>query len=268
MTTSDDARVLLTARNGAVTVLTLNRPQVRNAIDDTLQSLLIAELERIAGDAETRALVVTGEGSAFCAGGDVSGMQARLADPAGPAVAGWRRLAGTQRLITTLQDLGVVTIAAVNGPAVGVGFDLALACDFVVVAESAFFATAFIERGLVPDGGGMYTLPRRVGLARAKELVFSGRRVAADEALALGIADHVAPATEVVEAAVALAAQYAERSPTAIALAKSILNRSFESTREDVFARSAAAQALCYTTAEHRASVEAFLNRNVESGGQ
>ncbi|MES1246906.1 MAG: enoyl-CoA hydratase-related protein, partial [Actinomycetota bacterium] len=203
-----------------------------------------------------------------CSGGDITGMQARLSDPAGPVVAGWRRLAATQRLITTLQDLGVVTIAAVNGPAVGIGFDLALACDFVLVADTAFFATAFIERGLVPDGGGMYSLPRRVGLARAKELVFSGRRVPADEAVELGIADRALPAAELVDAAVALADEYAQRSPTAIALAKAILNRSFESTREEVFARSAAAQAICYSTEEHRSSVEAFLNTNAQPGGQ
>jgi enoyl-CoA hydratase/carnithine racemase len=260
---------LIVKQDGAVRVLTLNRPQVRNAIDDELQFALLEELERSAADRSLRGLVLTGSGSAFCAGGDISGMQARFSDPAGPSVAGWQRLRRTQRLIASLRDIGLVTVAAVNGPAVGIGLDLALACDFVVMAESAFVATAFIERGLVPDGGGMYTLPRRVGIARAKELVFSARRVPAQEAIALGIADALAADDEVVAAAIGVVATYAERSPTALALAKSILNRASESTLEDVLARSADAQAICYGTEEHKASVQAFLDaaNNDSAGG-
>lgn len=251
---------LVVSEEAPVVLLALNRPEVRNAINDALQAALLEELTRIASDRSVGGVVVTGNGPAFCAGGDVTGMRARFEDPAGPAVAGWNRLRHTQRLIALLQDIGVVTVAAINGAAVGIGLDLALACDFVVMAESAFVATAFIERGLVPDGGGMYTLPRRVGISRAKELVFSGRRVQSREALELGIADRVVPDADVVVTATNIAMDYAQRSPTAIALAKAVLNRTFESTRDDVLSRSADAQAICYTTDEHRASVQAFLD--------
>jgi enoyl-CoA hydratase/carnithine racemase len=163
-------------------------------------------------------------------------------------------------MVSSLHDLAIPTIAAVNGPAVGVGMDLALCCDLVVASDAALFSMAYAQRGLVPDGGGLYYLPRRVGLARAKELIFTGRRIGAPEALALGIADRVVPAVELEQAAITTAHELGQGSRTATALAKAILNRTFESTREEVYARSIEAQAICYTTDEHRDSVAAFLD--------
>jgi len=118
---------------------------------------------------------------------------------------------------------------------------------------------SFVKRGLVSDGGGMYFLPRRIGLPRAKELIFTGRSVGAKEALAIGLADRVS--ANLVTDAVAWARELGSGSPASIALAKSILDRTFESTEEQVFALGREAQAICYTTEEHRASVEAFLNK-------
>ena len=254
---------LVVENDGPVAVLRLNRPEVRNAIDDDLQERILLELERIAVTVETRGVVLTGNGSAFCSGGDVRGMKSRLAAPPGQiAAVGRRRLRRTQRMVALLSDLEAVTVAAVNGPAVGVGLDLALACDVIVAADTASFAAAYLQRGLVPDGGALYFLPRRIGLAAAKDLVFSGRRVAATEALELGLADRLVRADALDDEAVSLARSYASGSRTAIAFAKSIVNRTFESTREDVLERSADAQAVCYTTDEHRAAVDAFLERS------
>jgi enoyl-CoA hydratase/carnithine racemase len=242
-----------------VVELRLDRPEVRNAVDDELRDLLTAALERLDADESVRAVILTGEGTAFSAGGDVSAMRRRLETPPGQvAQRGWRRIRQTERLAMALHDLGKVTIAAVNGPAAGFGMDLALACDFVLAADRAVFAMSYVLRGLVPDGGGLYHLPRRVGLARAKELIFSGRRVDAGEALALGIADRVVPAAELSEAAWAWARELAAGPATAIALSKAILNRSFELTPRDVFALSAEAMALCYTTEDHQQSVADF----------
>jgi enoyl-CoA hydratase/carnithine racemase len=247
--------------DGPVVELRLDRPERRNAIDDGLRDELIRALEALGSDETARVVILTGEGSAFCAGGDVSAMQARLATPPGQVAArGWRRLRHTERLATLLHDLDQVTIAAVNGPAAGFGMDLALACDFVLAADTAVFAMSYVLRGLVPDGGGLYHLPRRVGLARAKELIFSGRRVGAEEALALGIADRVVPAASLGEAARAWAGELAVGMPTAVALSKAILNRAFELSPRDVFALSAEAMALCYTSEEHQASVAEFLS--------
>ena len=120
---------------------------------------------------------------------------------------------------------------------------------------------SFVLRGLVPDGGGMYFLPRRVGLARAKELIFTGRKVDAREALALGLADRVTAPASLLGEARAWATELSRGSPAALAFSKSILDQTFELTRDQVLALSREAQAICYTTSEHRDAVEAFLNR-------
>lgn len=253
---------LLVTATGPVTELRLNRPQARNAIDDGLRADLITALEEIAASEETRVVILTGAGTAFCAGGDVSAMRQRLGRPAGQiAAAGRRRLRLSARLITALHDLDQITIAAVNGPAAGYGMDLALACDFIVVADTAFFAMSYVLRGLVPDGGGMYYLPRRVGLARAKELIFTGRRVPAPEALALGLADRVVPAADLKAAARAWAVELAAAPGTAVALAKSILNRTFESSAPEILELSVQATAISYTGEEHQKLVAEFLEK-------
>jgi enoyl-CoA hydratase/carnithine racemase len=244
----------------AVSTVTLNRPDVRNAIHDAMRAELIAVLDRIGDDDAVRALVLTGKGAAFCAGGDVAGMQRRLQEPPGDiAFNGWRRQKQTHRSITSLRQMGKPTIAAVNGAAAGLGCDIALCCDFIMASQSAFFVMSFIHRGLVPDGGGLYFLPRRVGLARAKELIFTGRRVKADEALRIGLADRIAADANLVTEAREWAAELAGGSPLALALSKSILDRTFELTDEQAFALAREAQAICYTSTAHRESVAAFL---------
>lgn len=243
-----------------VATLRLDRPERRNAIDDGMRAEMIAVLEEAAGDPAVRALVVTGTGSAFCAGGDVRGMRNRLAAPQEEvAYNGWRRQQRTHRAVALLHTMPKPTIAAVNGAATGLGCDVALSCDFIMAAESAQFTMSFIARGLIPDGGGMYFLPRRVGLARAKELVFTGRRVGAAEALAMGMIERVVPDADLATAAQDWARSLSTGSPAALALAKSVMDRSLEMSFEQVLAEGAKAQALCYTTGEHRASVEAFL---------
>jgi enoyl-CoA hydratase/carnithine racemase len=246
--------------NGSVAVLTLNRPQVRNAINDAMRGELIAAIERAAVDDAVTALVLTGSGKSFCSGGDISGMRERLKAPAGKvAYNGWRRQKQIHRAVGALHSFPKPTIAAVNGAAAGLGCDLALACDFIVAAEDAAFTMSFVKRGLVSDGGGMYFLPRRIGLPRAKELIFTGRSVNAKEALAIGLADRVC--ADLLADAVAWARELGAGSPAPIALAKAILDRTFESTEEEVLALGREAQAICYTTEEHRASVEAFLDK-------
>jgi enoyl-CoA hydratase/carnithine racemase len=253
------ATVIYEVAEGIAT-LRLNRPERRNAIDDATRGLMIEALEAAGADPAVRALVITGTGSAFCAGGDVRGMKERLAaPPEDVAFNGWRRQGRTHRAVALLHNLPKPTIAAVNGAAAGLGCDVALACDFIMAAESAHMTMSFLARGLIPDGGGMYFLPRRVGLARAKELVFSGRRVGAAEALAIGMVDRVVPDADLAAEATSWARQLSGGSPAALALAKSVLDRSLEMSFEDVLAEGAKAQAICYTTGEHRASVAAFL---------
>jgi len=246
-----------------VATLALNRPDKRNAVSDAMRNELIEALERVAADRAIRALVLTGNGKGFCAGGDVAGMEQRMSAPNGEvAFNGWSRQLRVHHAVSLLHTMPKPTIAAVNGAAAGLGADMALSCDFVMASEHASFAWSYIARGLVPDGGGLYFLPRRVGLPRAKELIFSGRRVDADEAVRLGVADRKASAATLVAEARAWATELSKGSATALALGKTILNQTFELTAEQVFAQGSQAQGICYTSTEHRDSVMAFLNKS------
>jgi enoyl-CoA hydratase/carnithine racemase len=167
---------------------------------------------------------------------------------------------------TLLHTLPKPVIAAVNGAASGLGADTALACDFIIASEWASFTWSYIHRGIIPDGGGMYFLPRRVGLAKAKELIFTGRKIEVDEALALGIVDRKTSADALLGDAQAWAAELSKGSATALALGKSIINQSFELPTQQVFAQGSQAQGICYTSAEHRESVSSFLARSTGRG--
>jgi enoyl-CoA hydratase/carnithine racemase len=251
--------------NDGVAVITLNRPEVRNAIDDEMRQDFVAMLDQVTRDSAIRALVLTGAGKAFCAGGDIRGMRERMAAPAGQlAFNGWSRQQRTHHAVAALHNLPKPTIAAVNGAATGLGCDLALCCDFVMAAETATFAMTYILRGLIPDGGGMYFLPRRVGLARAKELIYTGRTVPAQEAHALGMADRLAPADALLREACDWARALGAGSGAALALSKSVLNQTFELSAEQVFALGSQAQAICYTTEAHQESVRAFLEKSAK----
>jgi enoyl-CoA hydratase/carnithine racemase len=255
------SKVELTIDAGVATIA-LNRPEVRNAIDDEMRTQLNAVVERIGNDDAVRAVVLTGKGPGFCAGGDIAAMQERLKAPAGEiAFNGWRRQQRVHASVAGLHGLGKPTIAAVNGPAAGLGADMALCCDFIIASDAASFAMSFILRGLVPDGGGLYFLPRRVGLARAKELIFTGRRVAGAEALAIGLVDRLTSADNLLADAQAWARELSQGSRISLALSKAILDKSFELSAEEVSALGREAQAICYTTTEHQQSVAAFLGR-------
>jgi enoyl-CoA hydratase/carnithine racemase len=254
--------VLLHAESGIAT-LTLNRPDKRNAMSDDMRSEFIAALETVAADKAIRALVLTGAGKAFCAGGDVAGMERRMQAPAGEiGFNGWHRQQRVHRTQGLLHMMPKPTIAAVNGAASGLGADMALACDFIIASPWASFTWSYINRGIVADGGGMYFLPRRVGLPRAKELIFSGRKVGVDEALALGLADRKTEPDTLLADAQVWARELSQRSVAALALAKTILNQSLESSSDLIFRQGSVAQGLCYTTSEHRESVVAFLSKS------
>ncbi|MDO9713798.1 enoyl-CoA hydratase/isomerase family protein [Paracraurococcus lichenis] len=264
----DEAAIRLEVEDGIATLL-LNRPAVRNAIDDAMRADLVAVLDRISREDAIRAVVVTGAGKAFCAGGDVRGMKQRLEAPLTQvAINGWRRQQRTHHAIAALHALGKPVIAAVNGAAAGLGCDVALCCDFIIASDQASFAMTYIQRGLIPDGGGMYFLPRRVGLVRAKELIFSGRRVAPEEARSIGMIDRVTTADSLLADARAWARELSQGSLAALALSKSILDQTYELTVEQVFDMGSQAQAICYSTQEHRDSITAFLAKSAAKAGR
>jgi enoyl-CoA hydratase/carnithine racemase len=257
----DTTLVDIELREG-IAVLALNRADKRNAINDDMRADLIRALDWADRSPDVAALVITGRGKGFCAGGDIAAMRERLSAPAGRVgINGWQRQRRTHHLLTMLHDLPKPTIAAVNGAAAGLGADLALCCDFVIGARDATFVMSYVLRGLIPDGGGMYFLPRRVGLARAKELIFSGRMIDAQEALRINMIESVSDPDRLIDDAVAMAQSMTVGSADALALAKSIMNESFESTAEEIFALGSQAQGICYTTDSHREAVSAFLDK-------
>jgi len=248
---------------GGIATLTLNRPDKRNAMSDDMRTEFIHALERVTADKAIRALVLTGAGKGFCAGGDISGMERRMNAPAGEiAFNGWHRQQRVHHTQALLHTMPKPVIAAVNGAASGLGADTALACDFIIASEWASFTWSYIHRGIIPDGGGMYFLPRRVGLPKAKDLIFTGRKVDADEAVALGIVDRKTSADRLLADAQTWAAELSKGSATALALGKTILNQSFEMSAQQVFAQGSQAQGICYTSTEHRESVMAFLAKS------
>lgn len=258
----NDPLIHLETRSGIATI-TLNRPDKRNAMSDDMRTEFIHALERVAADKAVRALVLTGAGKGFCAGGDIAGMERRMNAPTGEiAFNGWHRQQRVHHTQALLHTMPKPVIAAVNGAASGLGADTALACDFIIASEWASFTWSYIHRGIIPDGGGMYFLPRRIGLPKAKDLIFTGRKVDVDEALALGLVDRKTSAETLLADAHAWAAELSKGSGTALALGKSILNQSFEMSAQQVFAQGSQAQGICYTSSEHRESVMAFLAKS------
>ena len=258
----DYSLIDLQVKSGIAT-LTLNRPDKRNAMSDDMRTEFIHALERVTADKAIRALVLTGAGKGFCAGGDISGMERRMNAPAGEVgFNGWHRQQRVHHTQALLHTMPKPVIAAVNGAASGLGADTALACDFIIASEWASFAWSYIHRGIIPDGGGMYFLPRRVGLPKAKDLIFTGRKVDVDEAVTLGIVDRKTSADRLLTDAQSWAAELSKGSGTALALGKTILNQTFEMSAHQVFAQGSQAQGICYTSTEHRDSVMAFLAKS------
>ncbi|MGW2931387.1 enoyl-CoA hydratase/isomerase family protein [Streptomyces sp. NPDC001156] len=242
-----------------VSFVVLNRPEALNALRPGQRDRLIALLEEADRDPGIRAVVLTGTGRGFCAGADLRGGAGGGERVAGD-VARTIRL-GAQRLIAAVLDCEKPVIAAVNGTAAGLGAHLALACDLVLAAESARFIEVFVRRGLVPDGGGAYLLPRLVGPQRAKELMFFGDALPAADAERLGLVNRVVPDGELDKTAREWAARLAAGPTRALALTKQLVNASLGTERAAAFAAEAAAQEVNMTTQDAREGLTAFVER-------
>ncbi|MFF4364030.1 enoyl-CoA hydratase/isomerase family protein [Streptomyces sp. NPDC001604] len=247
------------ATDNQVCRITLNRPEALNAITPDQRERIIQLLGEASADPEVRAVVITGTGRGFCAGADLRGGSGAGERVAGD-VARVLRL-GAQRLIAAVLDCEKPVIAAVNGTAAGLGAHLALACDLVLAAESARFIEVFVRRGLVPDGGGAYLLPRLIGPQRAKELMFFGDTLSAAEAERLGLVNRVVPEAELDRTAREWAARLAAGPTRALALTKQLVNASLDADRATAFAAEAAAQEINMTTGDAQEGVRSFMER-------
>lgn len=245
--------------SGQVAYLTLNRPEALNAITPAQRDRLITLLGEASADPAIRAVVLTGTGRGFCAGADLRGGGSSGERVAGDVTRTIRL--GAQRLIAAVLDCEKPVIAAVNGTAAGLGAHLALACDLVLAAESAKFIEVFVRRGLVPDGGGAYLLPRLLGPQRAKELMFFGDAVTATDAERLGLVNRVVPDGELEKTSREWAERLATGPTRALALTKQLVNASLDSDRATAFAAEAAAQEINMTTEDAREGVASFVER-------
>lgn len=244
-------------RDDGVALLTLNRPAQRNALSVQMREEIAHLLPLISHDAAVKALVLTGAGEHFCAGGDIAGMRKPVtartpADSRGV-------LRDVQSWLPQLVGLEKPVIAAVDGACYGAGFSLALAADFVICTPRARFCQAFVRVGLVPDFSALFLLPRVVGLQKAKELMFSGRVVEPDEARALQIVFEVHPCERLLEAALELAARFRHAPTESIGITKTLLNRSFQSDERLMGELEAFAAATVKTLPYHQSAVERFF---------
>lgn len=236
-------------------VLTLNRPNAMNALNLELKHALSEWLARARYDTSIRAVLLTGKGRAFCAGGDLKEMDPHRS----PRAAMLRQDELLRTVFMPLARLPVPVVAAVNGHAHGGGLSLALACDIVVAAEGAPMSLGFVARGLAPDCASLYFLPRLVGTARTKELVFTGRAFVAEEALRMGLIAEVAPADQLLSRARTTAAALADSATVAIGLAKSLIDQSWTATFDQFAELESYSQAVTRSTRDHQEGVEAFL---------
>ncbi|MFD9092784.1 enoyl-CoA hydratase/isomerase family protein [Streptomyces collinus] len=242
-----------------VSYVTLDRPEALNALTPALRDRLIELLAGASADPDVRAVVLTGTGRGFCAGADLRG-DAGGGERVPGDVARTLRL-GAQRLVAAVLDCEKPVIAAVNGTAAGLGAHLAFACDLVLAAESARFVEVFVRRGLVPDGGGAYLLPRLIGPQRAKELMFFGDAVPAADAQRLGLVNRVVPDGELEKTAREWAVRLATGPTRALAMAKQLVNASLDGDRAGAFAAEAAAQEINLTTRDAQEGLRAFTER-------
>jgi enoyl-CoA hydratase/carnithine racemase len=247
--------------DGGIAEFAHERPEARNALSLALRADYAEMLDRVEADRTVRALIVTGSGGSFCAGGDLKSLKEARDDPAaGSPDAIRRRLTDGHAWMQRLRNLEIPVIAAVDGPAVGAGFSLALAADFVLASSRAFFCMSFVKVGLVPDLGAAYFLPRVVGLSTAKELAMTARRVSVDEAAALGIVHAVHAPDALPDAAREFARRFLDAPREATGLTKRLLNQSFESGYAPLAELESASQAVASSAAYHADAVNAFLD--------
>ena len=244
-----------------VATMTLNRPAHRNALSIQMRKDMEAACDWMAEQEDVRVLIITGAGEHFCAGGDVKAQHARSQDAsvASPAAAGRARMRRDHPKISKLLNLDIPVITAVDGAAAGAGFSLALYGDFIIATERAYFLMAFGRLGLVPDWYGAYMLPKLIGVQKAKELIFSARRMGAQEAESLGLLYQRVPNDGLLAAAQALAQRLKQASPEAIALAKRMIDNAFLWDRQTALEVEALSQATARSTPYHREAVRRFV---------
>ncbi len=245
-------------RHGSVAVLRLNDPSAMNALSPAVKKGMETNVSLVLADASVRAIVITGAGKAFCAGGDIRSMrdpQARAA----PAVR--TRMQATHVWSRALLDGDKPVVAAVNGAAVGGGLALALLADIVIASTDAYFMSGYSKLGALPDLGVLQTLPWAIGSLRAKEMILLNRRYTAEEAVGIGLANRAVAPDALMREALAVAQELADGPGPMLTMSKVMMKRAYESSVEEFFEGEAIAQGVAFGSAAFDEGVDAFLNK-------
>ena len=256
-------------RNGAVLTLKLDRPESRNALtSEQAVDELVAAFAAASADESVAVVILTAAGTVFSSGGDLNEMRAFASGEVGlREIRQWYRQR-IHRMVNAVYNADVPIIAAINGPAVGAGCDLACMCDMRVAAESATFAESFVRVGLISGDGGAWILPRVVGQAKAMEMTFTGDPIDAQEALRCGLVSRVVAAEDLLAAAHSLAARIAKNSGTTLRMAKRLMRQAEQMNLESTLELSAALQAVAHRSAEHREALAAFFEKRTPEFGR
>ncbi|MFO1319302.1 MAG: crotonase/enoyl-CoA hydratase family protein [Burkholderiales bacterium] len=253
---------LLYEQNGPIVTLTMNAPETRNVLTyNTAVDEFVAACARIRADVSVRVVIVTGAGPAFSSGGNVKAMRRYFDEDIDPLAIREEYRKGIQRLPLALYELDVPTIAAVNGPAIGAGCDLACMCDIRIASENASFAESFVKVGIIPGDGGAWLLPRVVGMSKAAEMAFTGDTLTAAEALACGLVSKVVPADRLMPEAVRMAERIAVNPGPTLRMTKRLLREGQHLRLDSLLELSAGYQALAHKTPQHKEAVMAFVEK-------
>ncbi|MDQ1002190.1 2-(1,2-epoxy-1,2-dihydrophenyl)acetyl-CoA isomerase [Neobacillus niacini] len=239
-----------------ICLITLNRPDRRNAIAPNIRKELIDIFKRIQHDNEISVVILTGKGNAFSAGGDLKYLQT-----IGTSIEGRKRMKDGQELLLAMLELDKPIIGAVNGVAVGAGFSLALACDIIIASESALFFQSFTKVGAVPDLGGAYFLSQLLGPYLAKKIMFLGEKISVKQAFDLHIVNNICSEENLMEEAYLIAKQLANGAGTAIGLTKQLINKSINGSLQEVLELEAIYQGVCFETDDFKEGVSSFLEK-------
>ena len=245
-------------RHGAVAVLRLDDPSALNALSPAVKAGMQENVPKVLADPGVRAVILTGTGKAFCAGGDIRAMQDPDARKA-PAVR--TRMQAVHEWGRALLDADKPVIAAVNGAAVGGGLALALLADIVIASRDAYFMSGYSKLGALPDLGVLQTLPWAIGSLRAKEMIMLNRRYTAEEAVQIGLANRCVPPETLMDEAMAAAKEIADGPAAMMTMSKVMMKRAYEASVEDFFEREAVSQAIAFGSAEFAEGVDAFLSK-------
>jgi len=252
---------LLVEQEGPITIVTLNNPEMRNAFLDDMHTGMQEIWQHLAADRSVRAVVLTGAGKAFSAGGDIPDFIRSYEDPEHRRIS----LRGARRLMDAMAEFPKPLVAAVNGPAVGLGCSIAVTCDIVYIAESAFMADTHVSIGLVCGDGGAVTWPLLMGLLKAKEYLLTGDRIPAEQCVELGLANRVVPDADLRAEAVAFAERLAAQPPQAVQETKRALNLHLQSAISLVAPFALSAEAESFATDDIRRTIEGFKQKQDES---